>query len=137
MDSSGSPCHFLAEGLVEKYLAELQSPEEMTRCGFATALGALPGFLLRGRLQQVRLSWAWEGRIPARGAGEVWDPTQEEGRRGRPVSKSMVVVVRKESPNWSPCGREKRGRHGREGVVQAASTLGEGGIPVSRRRGSR
>ncbi|EPQ18597.1 Tubulin-specific chaperone D [Myotis brandtii] len=41
------------EGLVEKYLAELQSPEEMTRCGFAMALGALPGFLLRGRLQQV------------------------------------------------------------------------------------
>ncbi|XP_036159520.1 tubulin-specific chaperone D isoform X2 [Myotis myotis] len=41
------------EGLAEKYLAELQSPEEMTRCGFAMALGALPGFLLRGRLQQV------------------------------------------------------------------------------------
>ncbi|XP_036125871.1 tubulin-specific chaperone D isoform X1 [Molossus molossus] len=39
--------------LVGKYLAELQSPEEMTRCGFAMALGALPGFLLRGRLQQV------------------------------------------------------------------------------------
>ncbi|XP_016070936.1 PREDICTED: tubulin-specific chaperone D [Miniopterus natalensis] len=41
------------EGLVEKYLLELQNPEEMTRCGFSMALGALPGFLLRGRLQQV------------------------------------------------------------------------------------
>ncbi|XP_053517293.1 tubulin-specific chaperone D isoform X4 [Artibeus jamaicensis] len=41
------------EGLVEQCLAELQSPEEMTRCGFSLALGALPGFLLRGRLQQV------------------------------------------------------------------------------------
>lgn len=45
---------------MEKYLAELQSPEEMTRCGFAMALGALPGFLLRGRLQQVRLRCAWK-----------------------------------------------------------------------------
>ncbi|KAM5305967.1 tubulin-specific chaperone D isoform 2-T2 [Glossophaga mutica] len=41
------------EGLVTRCLAELQSPEEMTRCGFSLALGALPGFLLRGRLQQV------------------------------------------------------------------------------------
>ncbi|KAM8785564.1 tubulin-specific chaperone D isoform 4-T4 [Rhynchonycteris naso] len=41
------------EGLIEQYLAELQSPEEMTRCGFSLALGALPGFLLRGRLQRV------------------------------------------------------------------------------------
>ncbi|XP_053425237.1 tubulin-specific chaperone D [Nycticebus coucang] len=40
-------------GLVEQYLAELRSPEEMTRCGFSSALGALPGFLLKGRLQQV------------------------------------------------------------------------------------
>nr|XP_008533177.1 PREDICTED: tubulin-specific chaperone D isoform X2 [Equus przewalskii] len=41
------------EELITQYLAELQSPEEMTRCGFSLALGALPGFLLRGRLQQV------------------------------------------------------------------------------------
>ncbi|XP_037666539.1 tubulin-specific chaperone D isoform X2 [Choloepus didactylus] len=39
--------------LVQQYLAELQSPEEMTRCGFSLGLGALPGPLLRGRLQQV------------------------------------------------------------------------------------
>lgn len=44
---------FLGE-LIPQYLAELQSPEEMTRCGFSSALGALPGFLLRGHLQQVR-----------------------------------------------------------------------------------
>ncbi|XP_066237763.1 tubulin-specific chaperone D isoform X2 [Saccopteryx leptura] len=41
------------EGLIEQYLSELQSPEEMTRCGFSLALGALPRFLLRGRLQRV------------------------------------------------------------------------------------
>ncbi|XP_074200185.1 tubulin-specific chaperone D isoform X2 [Camelus bactrianus] len=39
--------------LVEQYLAELQSPEEMTRCGFALALGALPAPLLWGQLRQV------------------------------------------------------------------------------------
>ncbi|KAM6164683.1 tubulin-specific chaperone D [Rhynchocyon petersi] len=39
--------------LTQQYLAELQSPEEMTRCGFALALGALPSSLLEGRLQQV------------------------------------------------------------------------------------
>uniref|UniRef100_A0A8C8TVU7 Tubulin-specific chaperone D n=2 Tax=Peromyscus maniculatus bairdii TaxID=230844 RepID=A0A8C8TVU7_PERMB len=39
--------------LIPEYLAELQCPEEMTRCGFSSALGALPGFLLRGHLQQV------------------------------------------------------------------------------------
>ncbi|KAM5272695.1 tubulin-specific chaperone D [Ctenodactylus gundi] len=41
------------EGLVLRYLAELQSPEERVRCGFSSALGALPAFLLRGHLRQV------------------------------------------------------------------------------------
>uniref|UniRef100_A0A8C6FY43 Tubulin-specific chaperone D n=1 Tax=Moschus moschiferus TaxID=68415 RepID=A0A8C6FY43_MOSMO len=41
------------EELVKLYLTELQSPEEMTRCGCALALGALPAFFLKGRLQQV------------------------------------------------------------------------------------
>lgn len=48
--------HFFSGGLVRQYLAELQSPQEMTRCGFSLALGALPGFLLRGELRQVRLT---------------------------------------------------------------------------------
>ncbi|XP_025715470.1 tubulin-specific chaperone D isoform X4 [Callorhinus ursinus] len=39
--------------LIRQYLADLQSPEEMARCGFSLALGALPRFLLKGRLQQV------------------------------------------------------------------------------------
>lgn len=44
---------FFPEELIPQYLAELRSPEEMTRCGFSSALGALPCFLLRGHLQQV------------------------------------------------------------------------------------
>lgn len=52
---------FFSEELIPQYLAELQSPEEMTRCGFSSALGALPCFLLRGHLQQVRVLIAPQG----------------------------------------------------------------------------
>uniref|UniRef100_A0A6I8PQA5 Tubulin-specific chaperone D n=1 Tax=Ornithorhynchus anatinus TaxID=9258 RepID=A0A6I8PQA5_ORNAN len=44
---------FVPDELVQHFLSELQSAEEMTRCGFSLALGALPGPLFRGRLQQV------------------------------------------------------------------------------------
>nr|XP_035158153.2 tubulin-specific chaperone D isoform X4 [Callithrix jacchus] len=43
----------IQEALITQYLAELRKSEEMTRCGFSLALGALPRFLLKGRLQQV------------------------------------------------------------------------------------
>ncbi|NXD62365.1 TBCD protein, partial [Eolophus roseicapillus] len=43
----------LQDELVTKYVSELQNTEEMVRCGFSCALGALPRFLLKGRLQQV------------------------------------------------------------------------------------
>ncbi|XP_054449170.1 tubulin-specific chaperone D [Pteronotus mesoamericanus] len=52
-EEAGEAEHAGYGGLVEQCLAELRGPEEMTRCGFSLALGALPGFLLRGRLQQV------------------------------------------------------------------------------------
>ncbi|XP_071968767.1 tubulin-specific chaperone D isoform X2 [Engystomops pustulosus] len=35
------------------YIAQLQSAEEMTRCGFSLSLGALPKFMLRNKLEQV------------------------------------------------------------------------------------
>uniref|UniRef100_A0A8C3NPT2 Tubulin-specific chaperone D n=1 Tax=Geospiza parvula TaxID=87175 RepID=A0A8C3NPT2_GEOPR len=43
----------LQDELVTQYVSELQNSEEMIRCGFSRALGALPRFLLKGRLQQV------------------------------------------------------------------------------------
>ncbi|KAK1330682.1 hypothetical protein QTO34_008619 [Cnephaeus nilssonii] len=76
------------EGLVEKYLAELQSPEEMTRCGFAMALGALPGFLLRGRLQQT-----WNSH-PDRGADPHTTPDLE-------LSCCLIT-----GPSWQGPGRD-------------------------------
>ncbi|XP_061472447.1 tubulin-specific chaperone D isoform X2 [Rhineura floridana] len=39
--------------LVNQYISGLQSHEEMIRCGFSLALGALPKFLLKGKLQEV------------------------------------------------------------------------------------
>lgn len=53
-DNVGLPLGCFPGELVQQFIAELQHPEEMTRCGFSLALGALPGFLLKGRLQQVR-----------------------------------------------------------------------------------
>ncbi|XP_075297320.1 tubulin-specific chaperone D isoform X1 [Opisthocomus hoazin] len=43
----------IQDELVTQYVSELQNAEEMIRCGFSRALGALPRFLLKGRLQQV------------------------------------------------------------------------------------
>ncbi|XP_047302749.1 tubulin-specific chaperone D isoform X11 [Homo sapiens] len=53
MKEPGEADPAIQEELITQYLAELRNPEEMTRCGFSLALGALPGFLLKGRLQQV------------------------------------------------------------------------------------
>ncbi|KAM9296416.1 tubulin-specific chaperone D [Gastrophryne carolinensis] len=41
------------DDLLQYYIGQLQSSEEMTRCGFSLALGALPRFMLRSKLQQV------------------------------------------------------------------------------------
>uniref|UniRef100_A0A670K6E4 Tubulin-specific chaperone D n=1 Tax=Podarcis muralis TaxID=64176 RepID=A0A670K6E4_PODMU len=57
-----TPCQFLIndtmtciylDELVNQYISGLQSHEEMTRCGLSSALGALPRFLLKGKLQEV------------------------------------------------------------------------------------
>ncbi|KAG8507545.1 Tubulin-specific chaperone D [Galemys pyrenaicus] len=86
---------FLAVALVEQYLAELQSPEETTRCGFSLALGALPGFLLKGRLPQVLAGLGAVTRIsPA-------DVSFAEARRDALTALSRVcrtVGVRAEGP---------------------------------------
>ncbi|XP_042304355.1 tubulin-specific chaperone D isoform X2 [Sceloporus undulatus] len=39
--------------LVKQYISGLQSHEEMIRCGFSLALGALPKLLLKGKFQKV------------------------------------------------------------------------------------
>ncbi|XP_053850363.1 tubulin-specific chaperone D isoform X1 [Vidua macroura] len=53
IDERGEADPALQDELVTQYVSELQNAEEMIRCGFSRALGALPRFLLKGRLQQV------------------------------------------------------------------------------------
>ncbi|KAM6957131.1 tubulin-specific chaperone D [Aplochiton taeniatus] len=43
----------MQEVLVSQYIAGLQSPEVLTRCGCCLALGCLPRFMIRGKLQQI------------------------------------------------------------------------------------
>ncbi|XP_060027662.1 tubulin-specific chaperone D isoform X2 [Erinaceus europaeus] len=50
---SGEAVPAVQKELMKQFLAMLQCSEEMTRCGFSLALGAFPGFLLKGHLQQV------------------------------------------------------------------------------------
>uniref|UniRef100_A0A669Q3V7 Tubulin-specific chaperone D n=1 Tax=Phasianus colchicus TaxID=9054 RepID=A0A669Q3V7_PHACC len=53
INENGEADPALQDELVAQYISELQSTEQMVRCGFSLALGALPRFLLKGRLQQV------------------------------------------------------------------------------------
>ncbi|XP_077385116.1 tubulin-specific chaperone D isoform X1 [Festucalex cinctus] len=39
--------------LISQYMDELQSPQMLTRCGSALALGCLPGFMIHGKLKQI------------------------------------------------------------------------------------
>lgn len=103
-----SPAAPFAEELISRYLAQLQSPEEMTRCGFALALGALPRFFLKGQLQRVGgpqpggagmgvggLAWetkhvtaSWVGGIPGNQHGV--QENRDRGVRSRRALESLV-----------------------------------------------
>ncbi|XP_050962035.1 tubulin-specific chaperone D [Labeo rohita] len=43
----------MQDQLVSQYLSALESPEVLTRCGCALALGSLPPFMIHGKLQQI------------------------------------------------------------------------------------
>nr|XP_020023721.1 tubulin-specific chaperone D-like [Castor canadensis] len=89
------------EELIPRYLAELQSPEAMTRCGFSSALGTLPDFLLRGRLQQVLTGLIAVTRISPK------DVSFAEARRDgmRAISRICQTVGVKEdgTPDEAMC----------------------------------
>ncbi|XP_019357997.1 PREDICTED: tubulin-specific chaperone D [Gavialis gangeticus] len=53
INEQGEASPALQDELVKQYISELQNTEEMIRCGFSLALGALPRFLLKGKLQQI------------------------------------------------------------------------------------
>uniref|UniRef100_A0A8C1MYQ6 Tubulin-specific chaperone D n=1 Tax=Cyprinus carpio TaxID=7962 RepID=A0A8C1MYQ6_CYPCA len=59
-------CH--TDQLVSQYLSALMSPEVLTRCGCALALGSLPPFMIRGKLQKVRLHNVSSAQVSRRDA---------------------------------------------------------------------
>lgn len=95
----------------------------MARCGFSLALGALPHFLLRGRLQQVTCPH------PGEAACRVW--ASHVSRWGRPREGSD----HESTPVWA-CGREEgngvllRAPGGQEGLGGAACWCDRGKVSL-------
>uniref|UniRef100_A0AAR2IWP8 Tubulin-specific chaperone D n=1 Tax=Pygocentrus nattereri TaxID=42514 RepID=A0AAR2IWP8_PYGNA len=77
----------MQEQLVSQYLAALRSPEVLTRCGCALALGSLPRFMIHSKLQQVILD----------SLQEACRMTQKEGfaeaRRDAATAMARVCVT--------------------------------------------
>ncbi|KAK3089885.1 hypothetical protein FSP39_007355 [Pinctada imbricata] len=53
MDSFGKPKDNMQENIVDRYLKELQGTMETTSMGFSLAIGALPKFMICGKLEQI------------------------------------------------------------------------------------
>uniref|UniRef100_A0A8C2EH33 Tubulin-specific chaperone D n=1 Tax=Cyprinus carpio TaxID=7962 RepID=A0A8C2EH33_CYPCA len=67
-----------------QYLSALMSPEVLTRCGCALALGSLPPFMIRGKLQKVRLHNVSLAQV---------SESQTEARRDAATAMSQVCVA--------------------------------------------
>ncbi|KAI7803484.1 putative tubulin-specific chaperone D [Triplophysa rosa] len=77
----------MQEELVGQYLSALGSPVVLTRCGCALALGALPPFMIHGKLQQILHGLQAVCRVA---------PKQEsltEARRDAATAMSQVCVA--------------------------------------------
>ncbi|XP_051572413.1 tubulin-specific chaperone D-like [Myxocyprinus asiaticus] len=77
----------MQEQLVSQYLSALESPEVMTRCGCALALGSLPSFMIHGKLQQI-LSGLQAGCKVAKK-----EESLTEGRRDAAIAMSQVCLA--------------------------------------------
>ncbi|EHB09375.1 Tubulin-specific chaperone D [Heterocephalus glaber] len=100
------------EVLIPRYLVELQSPEEMVRCGFASALGALPAFLLRGRLRQVLEGLSAVTRISPQDVG--FTEARKDSLRAIARICQTVGVQVEAAPDEAVC---------RQNVAQVYTTL--------------
>uniref|UniRef100_A0A8C1N4H6 Tubulin-specific chaperone D n=1 Tax=Cyprinus carpio TaxID=7962 RepID=A0A8C1N4H6_CYPCA len=74
----------MQDQLVSQYLSALMSPEVLTRCGCALALGSLPPFMIRGKLQKVRLHNVSSAQV---------SESQTEARRDAATAMSQVCVA--------------------------------------------
>ncbi|KAL2101636.1 hypothetical protein ACEWY4_003397 [Coilia grayii] len=77
----------MQELLVRQYTEALKSPEVLTRCGCALALGSLPSFIVRGKLQQVREGLQLACTISQKDVGFT------EGRRDAVTALAQVCVT--------------------------------------------
>lgn len=77
----------MQEELVSQYLSALQSPEVLTRCGCALALGSLPPFMIHGKLQQILSGLQAACRVAQKGESLT------EARRDAASAMSQVCVA--------------------------------------------
>lgn len=77
----------MQEELVSQYLSALQSPEVLTRCGCALALGSLPPFMIHGKLQQILSGLQAACRVAQKGESLT------EARRDAATAMSQVCVA--------------------------------------------
>uniref|UniRef100_A0A8C1VPH2 Tubulin-specific chaperone D n=1 Tax=Cyprinus carpio TaxID=7962 RepID=A0A8C1VPH2_CYPCA len=75
----------MQDQLVSQYLSALMSPEVMTRCGCALALGSLPPFMIRGKLQKI---------LPGlQAACKVVQKAESQTEARRDAATAMVCVA--------------------------------------------
>lgn len=77
----------MQEELVSQYLSALQSPEVLTRCGCALALGSLPPFMIHNKLQQILSGLQATCRVAQKGESLT------EARRDAATAMSQVCVA--------------------------------------------
>ncbi|XP_030646101.1 tubulin-specific chaperone D [Chanos chanos] len=86
----------MQERLVSQYIEALESPEVLTRCGCALALGALPRFMIHGKLQQVLTGLQMTCRVKER------EESFTEARRDAATAIAQVCVTVGVSAQGSP-----------------------------------
>ncbi|XP_067237533.1 tubulin-specific chaperone D [Chanodichthys erythropterus] len=77
----------MQEQLISQYLLALESPEVMTRCGCALALGSLPPFMIHGKLQQILPGLQAACRVAQK------QESRTEARRDAATAMSQVCVA--------------------------------------------
>ncbi|XP_067313008.1 tubulin-specific chaperone D [Pseudorasbora parva] len=77
----------MQEQLVSQYLSALESPEVLTRCGCALALGSLPPFMIHGKLQQILPGLQAACRVAQK------QESRTEARRDAATAMSQVCVA--------------------------------------------
>uniref|UniRef100_A0A8C1BHJ3 Tubulin-specific chaperone D n=1 Tax=Cyprinus carpio carpio TaxID=630221 RepID=A0A8C1BHJ3_CYPCA len=77
----------MQDQLVSQYLSALMSPEVLTRCGCALALGSLPPFMIRGKLQKILPGLQAACKVVQKAE------SQTEARRDAATAMSQVCVA--------------------------------------------